>query len=82
MARCIWFHQHTVSVCQFVSANYCFQVKSFFEDPVIASILGQSCDIAFSISVSEPSFYSIYFAVTLHDSMISFVILVLIMIVM
>ena len=40
---------------------------------VIASILGKSSDVAFRISVSEPSFYSIYFEVTLHDSQISFV---------
>ena len=49
------------------------QVKSSFEDRVIASILGKSSDVAFRISVSEPSFYSLYFAVTLHDSKISFV---------
>ena len=78
MVRFIWFHQHPVSVCKLVSADYCFQVKSSFEDRVTATIMEQSCDAAFRISVSEPSFYSIYFAVTLHDSMISFVILVLI----
>ena len=39
MARFILFHQHLVSVCKLVSANYCFQVKFSFEDSVIASIL-------------------------------------------
>ena len=61
-----------------MSANYCFQVKSSIEDHVIASILGKSSDVVFRISVSEPSFYAIYFAITLHDNKIFFVILVLI----
>ena len=55
-----------------------FLCKSSSEDRDIASILGISSDVAFRIAVSEPSFYSIYFAVTLHDTEISFVILVLI----
>ena len=59
-------------ICHY-RANYCFQVKFSFEDRVIASILGKSSDDAFTISVYEPSFYSIYFIVTLHDSKISFV---------
>ena len=32
MAQFIWLHQHPISVCKLVSANYCFQVKSSFED--------------------------------------------------
>ena len=56
-----------------MSANYCFEVKSSFEDHVIASIVGKSNDVAFRISVYEPSFYFIYFAVTLYDRKISFV---------
>ena len=73
MVRFIWFHQHPVCVCKFVTTNYLFQIKSSFEDRVIASILGKSSDVAFRISVYEPSFYSMYFTVTLQDSKISFV---------
>ena len=36
-------------------------------------LLGKISDVASKISISDPSFYSIYFAVTLHDSNISFV---------
>ena len=71
-----WFDLFGSSNNKFLYANscaiYCFQVKTSFQDRVIASILGKSNDVAFKISVYEPSFYSIYFAVTLHDSKISF----------
>ena len=68
-------------MCKLEIANYCIQVKSSFEDRVIASILGKSSDVAFRISVSESSFYSIYFAVTFHDSKISFVPCILVLII-
>ena len=64
---------------QFLYANLWVPIIAFksnlqtFEDRVIASILGKSCDVAFIILFFEPSFYSIYFAVTLHDSKLSFV---------
>jgi len=67
MVRFIWLHQHPDSVCKLVSPNYCFQAKSSFKDRVIVSILGKSSDVAFRISVSESSFYSIYIAVTFYD---------------
>ena len=80
MAWFIWFHQHLVCVCKLVSANYCFQVKSSHKDRVITSTLGKISDVTFSIAVSEPSFSSICFADTFHDSTfpLPFVILVLI----
>ena len=70
----IYLVPSTYSFCmQTRECQLFLQVKSSFEDRVIASILGKSSDVAFRISVSEPSFYSLYFAVTLHDSKISFV---------
>jgi len=49
MARFISFHKHPVYVCKLVSANYCFQVKTSFEDRVIANILGKCRDVAWAI---------------------------------
>ena len=54
----------TSNICmQTRDSHLDFKVKSSFEDRDIASILEKRSDVAFRISVSEPSFYSIYFAV-------------------
>ena len=42
--------------------------SNVLEDRLITSILGKSSHVVFSIAVSEPSFCSIYFVDTLHDS--------------
>ena len=63
--------QHPVCVCNIVSANHCFQVKSSLEDRVITSPLGKCSDVAFSVTVSKPSFCLISFTDTIQDSNIS-----------
>ena len=57
-----------------MSANHCFQVKSSLEDRVINNTLGKCSGVAFSVTVSKPSFCLISFTDTLQDSNISFVI--------
>ena len=71
--NCSFVIDSSVSVCKDASANYCVQVKASLEDRVITSILRKSSDVAFSTAVSAPSFCSIYFVDTLHDSNISLV---------
>ena len=69
-----WLDSYGSINIQFLYANWWVQITAFQQNLLLKTVLSlANSDVAFSIAVSEPSFCSICFADSLHNSKIPFV---------